>query len=67
MVKNRGGSEAERLTDGPGKLKKALLIDGAFNGEGVVNSKRLYVLGREEPAKIRASERIGISKGRERQ
>jgi DNA-3-methyladenine glycosylase len=67
MVKNRGVSEVERLTNGPGKLTKALLIDGAFNGEDIVNSKRLYVLSREVPAKIRASERIGISKGRERQ
>ncbi len=67
MVKNRGVSEVGRLTNGPGKLTKALSIDGAFNGEDVVNSKRLYVLGRKEEVRISASARIGITKGQDRQ
>jgi DNA-3-methyladenine glycosylase len=67
MVKNRGVSEVGRLTNGPGKLTKALSIDGAFNGEDVVDSKRLYVLGRKEEVRISASARIGITKGRDRQ
>ena len=67
MVKNRGVSEVGRLTDGPGKLTKALSIDGNFNGEDLENSKRLYVLGRKEPVRVRASTRIGISSGQEQQ
>jgi DNA-3-methyladenine glycosylase len=67
MVKNRRVSELARLTNGPGKLTKALAIDGAFNGEDLINSKRLYALGREKPVRVRASTRIGISKGREQQ
>ncbi len=63
MVKNRGISEVGRLTDGPGKLTKALSIDGGFNGEDVVKSSRLYVLSRSNPVRIKASRRIGISKG----
>ena len=67
MAKNRGVSKVGGLTDGPGKLTKALSIDGAFNGEDLVNSRRLYVLNREEPVRVRASARIGISRGREKQ
>lgn len=67
MVKNRGVSEVERLTNGPGKLTKALSIDGEFNGEDVVESKRLFVMGPGEPVRVRASARIGIGKGREQQ
>jgi DNA-3-methyladenine glycosylase len=67
MVKNRGISEFERLTNGPGKLTKALSIDGGFNGEDLVKSKRLFVLGPAEPVRVKASARIGISSGRERQ
>jgi len=67
MAKNRGVSEVGRLTNGPGKLTKALSIDGAFNGEDVVNSKRLYVVERKEEVRISASARIGITKGLDRQ
>ena len=67
MMRNRGVPEVGRLTNGPGKLTKALSIDGSFNGEDLVMSKRLYVLGREEPVRVRASARIGISKGQEQQ
>ena len=63
MARNRGVSEVGRLTNGPGKLTKALSIDGSFNGEDLVKSRRLYVLDREEPVRVRASARIGISKG----
>jgi DNA-3-methyladenine glycosylase len=67
MKKNRGVSEVGLLTNGPGKLTKALSIDGAFNGEDLAKSGRLYLLGREEPVRVAVSARIGISKGRERQ
>jgi DNA-3-methyladenine glycosylase len=67
MTKNRGVLEVWRLTNGPGKLTKALSIDGAFNGEDLEKSKKLYVLSREGPARVKASARIGISRGREQQ
>jgi len=67
MVRNRGVSEVARLTNGPGKLTRALAIDGAFNDEDLVKSKRIYVLSREEPVRVRASARVGISRGREQQ
>lgn len=67
MVRSRGLSDVARLTNGPGKLTKALAIDGSFNGEDLVKSKRLYVLDREEPVPVGTSRRIGISKGQERE
>jgi len=63
MEKRRGTTEAKNLTSGPGKLTKALGIDGTMNGEDVVTSKRLYVLEGEAPADVAASSRIGISVG----
>lgn len=65
MARYRGVSEFGRLTNGPGKLTKALSIDGAFNGEDLVKSRRLFVLEREGPVRFKASSRIGVSKGRE--
>ena len=66
MAKNRGVSDVTLLTNGPGKLTEALSIDRDFNGEDVVTSKRLFLLGREDPVKLKASRRIGISKGKEK-
>lgn len=67
MIRNRGVPEVGRLADGPGKLTKAMSIDGTFNGEDLVKSRRLYVLEREGPVPVKASSRIGVSKGREQQ
>jgi DNA-3-methyladenine glycosylase len=66
MVENRGVADVGRLTNGPGKLTKALSIDGSFNGEDLVKSKKLYVLDQEEPVHVHTSARIGISRGRDR-
>ena len=67
MARNRGVAEVGRLADGPGKLTKALSIGGAFNGEDLVKSRRLYVLDRGGPVRVEASSRIGVSKGLEQQ
>jgi DNA-3-methyladenine glycosylase len=67
MMANRGISEVERLTNGPGKLSKALAIDRSLNGVDVVTSKEIYVLKRDVPVRIRTSRRIGISGGQEHQ
>lgn len=67
MEENRGVRERRNLTNGPGKLTKALSIDGSFNGEDLAESKRLFVLGRDRPVRVVASPRIGISKGMDRE
>jgi DNA-3-methyladenine glycosylase len=67
MARNRGVSEVGRLANGPGNLTRAMSIDGGFNGEDLVKSRRLYVLGREESVRVEASSRIGVSKGQEEQ
>jgi len=63
MEKRRGTTEARNLTSGPGKLTKALGIDGSMNGEDVVTSRRLYVLEGEVPTDVATSSRIGIRVG----
>jgi DNA-3-methyladenine glycosylase len=65
MMRNRGVSDLQRLANGPGKLTQALAIDGGFNGEDLVTSKRLYVKDKEEAVPVKASPRIGISKAKE--
>lgn len=67
MVESRGVSEVGMLTNGPGKLTRALSIDGTLNGEDVVRSKKIYLVGREGPVQVKASTRIGISRGQEHQ
>ncbi len=67
MIRNREQDIVHQLTNGPGKLSKAFSIDLAFNGEDLVNSKRLYILNHERSPRIATSARIGISKGREHQ
>ena len=66
MRKNRGFTEVANLTNGPGKLTEAMVIGKEFNGEDVVESERLFVLGRDAPVRIKSSTRIGISKGKAR-
>lgn len=65
MMRNRGVSELRRLADGPGKLTQALAIDGGFNGEDLVTSRRIYVEGGEGAVAVKTSPRIGISKAKE--
>ncbi|VBB06137.1 methylpurine-dna glycosylase (mpg) [Lucifera butyrica] len=53
-------SQATGLTNGPGKLCKALSIDGRLNGEDLCSSF-LYVLeGEDEKFDIVSSKRIGV-------
>jgi DNA-3-methyladenine glycosylase len=65
MKVNRGIPQVEQLTNGPGKLTKALAIDGGLNGEDVVTSRELYVVGRDAPVKVGTSMRVGITRGRD--
>lgn len=65
MMRNREKDNVHQLTNGPGKLSQALLIDLAFNGEDLVNSKHLYILNQQQSPRIGTSARIGVSKGQE--
>lgn len=65
MKARRGGKELAQLTNGPGKLTQAMGIDGTFNGEDLVNSKRLYLFRGPTPEKIGVSVRIGLSVARD--
>jgi DNA-3-methyladenine glycosylase len=67
MRETRGVGEMEKLMNGPAKLTKALFIDGSFNGEDLVSSKRLYALsGSGDVIRIQRTSRIGVSSGLER-
>jgi DNA-3-methyladenine glycosylase len=63
--KNRGLYSLKELSNGPGKLTKALHISKAENGLDLVKSKELYVCHIEEKAEweISTSARVGIKKG----
>lgn len=58
-------SQIRDLTNGPGKLCKALLIDKSLNGEDLCGD-RLYVAeGENEEVKIISSKRIGVDYAQE--
>lgn len=65
MSAQRGVSEVDRLTNGPGKLTKALGITGAQNGLEVTRKGELYVCRSDHipDALCVASRRIGVSSG----
>ncbi len=66
MMKNREKTDLVELTSGPGKLTRALRIDGELNGEDLVTSRRLFIMtGDEVNLKIRETSRIGIDEGLE--
>lgn len=66
MLKERGVADLRDLANGPGKLTKALSIDGSFNGEDLVASKRLWVEASVAHVEMGTSPRIGISRGLEK-
>lgn len=66
MMKNRGVDDERQVTNGPGKLTKALGIGGEFNGEDVVSSERLFLEEGLSGLRIGRSSRVGITTGTER-
>ena len=66
MMKMSGVKNINNLTNGPGKLTKALGIDKTLNGEDVTKSKKLFFLNNNKKFKINSSSRIGIKKGKEK-
>lgn len=68
MMKNRGTDEIGRLTDGPGKLTRAMGIGRELNGEDLVTSERLYLTeGNFGEFVLGKSSRVGIRLGVERE
>lgn len=63
MLRNRSLVSSEHLTDGPGKLARALGIDSGLNGEDLVTSDRLFVEGGKKLEGIGSSSRVGIRQG----
>lgn len=63
MMKNRPVKDVVELTNGPGKLTRAMNIDVGLNGEDLVKSTRLFVEWMAFPLRIGVSSRIGIRRG----
>jgi DNA-3-methyladenine glycosylase len=66
MALRKGVEDDRRIADGPGKLTRALRIDRSFNGEDLVNSRRLFIEAGASKVRVRRTQRIGISRGTER-
>jgi DNA-3-methyladenine glycosylase len=66
IKENRGNVSNAQLTNGPGKVCKALGIDKSFN-EIPINVTPVYILESElkQTFKIKASKRIGIDYAQE--
>jgi DNA-3-methyladenine glycosylase len=63
MIKNRKMHKLETLTNGPGKITKALDITKKQYGEDLVTSNTLYITdGVDTKRKVVAGTRIGIKK-----
>ncbi|MCS7123774.1 MAG: DNA-3-methyladenine glycosylase [Candidatus Aenigmarchaeota archaeon] len=67
MMKNRKIENISNLTNGPGKLTKAFLIDKSFNNIDLTNEESiLKIIDNKEKLEIKSSKRIGVSKDLDR-
>ncbi len=62
MRKNRNVKNVEELTNGPGKLSKALKIDKSFNGKFLSPENSIYVKDIGIKVEYSSSHRIGVKK-----
>jgi DNA-3-methyladenine glycosylase len=62
MRQRRGTNELKNLCSGPGKLTRALAIDGSFHGQDFFAANGSVLLLPTEPPKILAGPRIGITR-----
>ena len=64
MMKNRKVKDVENLTNGPGKLTKAMKIDKRFSGLDVTkrNSEIIVIDSGIKPKNVAKSHRIGVTK-----
>jgi DNA-3-methyladenine glycosylase len=65
MLRNRGLLSDERVTDGPGKLTRALEIDSSLNGEDLVTSDRLFLESGDRMEEVGSGPRVGVRQGLE--
>ncbi len=66
MIQNRGGITGKSLSNGPGKVCKALGIDLSLNGHNLASGDlRLHIKAPIKQSKIVQTTRIGISKNKE--
>jgi DNA-3-methyladenine glycosylase len=63
MRANRKVEDIRRLASGPGNLTKAMRIDGALNGEDLIESERLFLEWGKTEGPVRVSTRVGVSVG----
>ena len=63
MKKNRGVNDTKNLTNGPGKLTKALGIDKKHNGLDLTGDE-VYIEDSAERVEVVVSTRIGLSDGK---
>lgn len=62
MKKNRGIDDERRLTNGPGRLTKALRIDKTLNGKPLYRKGEIYLMNSKKSFEISSSRRIGVSR-----
>jgi DNA-3-methyladenine glycosylase len=62
MIKNRGIKDVNKITNGPGKLTKAIDVTIVENNMDLTKKSSIYISGGITPKKIKKSPRIGISK-----
>jgi DNA-3-methyladenine glycosylase len=64
MLKNRDAKDLYNLTNGPGKLTKALAITKELNGIDITKRESMLIIteGKDENIEISASHRIGVRK-----
>ncbi|MFB6290573.1 MAG: DNA-3-methyladenine glycosylase [Candidatus Bipolaricaulia bacterium] len=69
MKTNRGRSDVESLTDGPGKLTEAFAVGKGKNGDDLISSGELWLSEgeRRTEEKVASSGRIGVTRGEEEQ
>jgi DNA-3-methyladenine glycosylase len=66
MMKLRGCGELLKLTNGPGKLTRAMAVDKSFNRADMAGGEELYAAsGGDEKFTVTKGPRIGIKKGLE--
>lgn len=61
MFENRKMKSEIMLTNGPGKLSKALGIDLSFNGQRITDGCLYIIKGKSRRLPIKATSRVGIS------
>lgn len=66
MMRNRGILDPINLTNGPGKITKALMIDRRQNGLDIVKSEELFITERiVKNFDVASGSRIGIKRGKD--